>query len=83
MKAKNPSDNSTLIELAVELGLDKKRFASDLVAPETQAELAGEINRCGALGLNSFPSLALLEEGQVTRIRHDYNDAQVILDQLV
>jgi len=83
LQARNPSDNSTLVELAVELGLDKGRFTSDLVAPETQAELAGEINQCGALGLNGFPSLALLDEGQVTRIQHDYNDAQVILDRLI
>ncbi len=83
LQARNPSDDVTLVELAHTLGLDKDRFAKDLVAKNTQAELVAEIDQCRALGLNGFPSLALLEGDRVTRLRHDYNNAQLLLDQLV
>ena len=37
LKARNPSDRTTLIELAQDLGLDVEQFAHDLDHPNTQA----------------------------------------------
>ena len=58
-QARNPSEVSTLVELAEELGLDPVRFRRDLEAPDTHAELAAEIAQARSMGLSSFPSLAL------------------------
>jgi putative protein-disulfide isomerase len=58
-QARNPSELSTLVELAEELGLDAATFRRDLAAPDIHAELEAEIAQARALGLSSFPSLAL------------------------
>jgi putative protein-disulfide isomerase len=37
LEARNPSDDSTLIELAADIGLDCERFADDLASADAQA----------------------------------------------
>ncbi len=63
LRAMNPSDNSTLIELAGELRLDQDRFAADLQSPEVQQALEWEFDLRRKLGARSFPSL-VLERGE-------------------
>jgi len=82
LQAKNPSDDSVLVALADSLGLDLGQFERDLHSKKTQAKLTDELTHCRSMGLNSFPSLVLVEEGRLTRLRHDYNDVQVLLAQL-
>jgi putative protein-disulfide isomerase len=81
-QARNPSDNDTLIELSGEIGLDKKRFANDLVDPVTHAQLLDEINQARAIGIDSFPSLMLEQGGSYHRILTNYTDVEPILDQI-
>ena len=64
LEARNPSDNSTLIELADEIGLDGERFAADLVADSTHQSLLEEIREARMLGIDSFPSLAVMHDGR-------------------
>jgi len=82
LEARNPSDNSTLIELADEIGLDSERFAADLTAASTHAALLGEIGQSRALGIDSFPSLAVLADGKLRHIGLAYNDAGEMLRQI-
>ena len=82
LDARNPSDNSTLIELAGEIGLDAERFADDLVAESTDQQLRAEIGEARALGIDSFPSLAVLEDGRLRHIRLDYADADAMLREI-
>ena len=63
LRAQNPSDDATLIQIAVELGLDVGRFEALLNAPETQAALKNEISQAESMGVRSFPSL-VLQQGQ-------------------
>ena len=81
-QARNPSDNDTLIELSNEIGLDTKQFAMDLVDPGTHALLLDEINQARSIGIDSFPSLMLEQDGQYTRILSNYTDVEPILDQI-
>jgi len=81
-QARNPSDNDTLIELSGEIGLDTERFADDLVDPGTHALLLDEINQARSIGIDSFPSLMLEQDGQYTRILSSYTDVEPILDQI-
>lgn len=76
LRAMNPSRVKTLIALAGELGLDRLRFASEINAPETRHALLAEIGRARAMGISSFPSLALESEGRISRIPHDYQSAE-------
>jgi putative protein-disulfide isomerase len=59
LKARNPSDGSTLIQLARDLHLDADRFARDLDHPNTQAELERQITVTKAYGVKGFPTLML------------------------
>lgn len=78
-QARNPSDNTTLVELAGELELDSRRFLTGLVAPATQARLEREIARTRALGLSGFPSLALDTNGSRWSVPVNYTDPEPML----
>jgi putative protein-disulfide isomerase len=82
LQARNPSDNDTLIELAVEIGLNAERFASDLVDPRIQQILLDEINQARSIGIDSFPSLVVEQGGQYYRILSNYTNVDPILDQI-
>ncbi len=74
-QARNPSEDSTLIELADELGLDSQRFAASLNASATRTKLQDEIQRMRDLHVNSFPSLVLQTESGAYPIAVDYQSA--------
>jgi len=75
LEAKNPSDDSTLIELASSIGCDATLFSQALNSEATQQELSKQIHFARMLGAQGFPSLFLeLESGQRAPIPFDYND---------
>lgn len=75
LQARNPSDISTLTELAAEIGLNQDKFSKDLQSKETDEVLRQEIKQSRQLGLNSFPSLLLILPEQQIEIELDYLDA--------
>ena len=81
-EAKNPSDDQVLTELAAEIGLDAARFAEDLADDSTQQDLIAEISRSRAMGIDSFPSLAVADDDGVRHIGLDYNNPQAMLRQI-
>lgn len=81
-EARNPSDGSTLIELAVEMGLDQKIFSDDLATIQTQQTLLDEINLVRSLGVNGFPSLMMECNGRSELIHINYNQAEPMLRQI-
>jgi len=82
LEARNPSNNETLIELAADIGLDVERFAVDLVDRATQQKLLAEILTSRRLGIDSFPSLAVVSAGNLEHIGLNYTDADAMLDQI-
>jgi len=80
LQARNPSDYSTLIELSGELGLDKDRFARSIKSLETDEILRQEIKQSRRLGLNSFPSLLLVNGEKQLRINPEYINADAMLE---
>ena len=82
LQARNPSDNSTLIELAAEIGLDVERFAQNLISESTQQVLLAEIQSARSMGINSFPSLAVVNDGVLQHIELNYRDPQAMLSQI-
>ncbi len=79
LHAKNPSNEDVLIELAREIGLDVIQFEKDLNSETTQQLLMDEIKFTRSLGMNSFPSLALNNDGNMTPIPLDYIDPNIML----
>lgn len=82
LQARNPSDETTLIELTAEIGLQPAPFARDLRDPATHEELLGEIDFARSIGVASFPSLILSKDGHATPIAHDYRDAAKVLSRI-
>lgn len=80
LRAMNPSDNSTLIALAVELELDVQRFADDLVSIATEDELERNFLLRRNLGVRSFPSLVLVQGELLSPIDIDYESHLPMLE---
>jgi putative protein-disulfide isomerase len=81
--AKNPSEDSTLIALAKTLDIDIKQFTHDLNSESTQQQLLDDIALMQTLGVSSFPSLVLKIGTDLKPINIDYNDADLILAQII
>lgn len=79
-EARNPSDNSTLIELATDLNLLTDKFKKDLLSAETQERLIAEINMARELYAESFPNLVLKTGNEIHSIKLDYNNSEVMLN---
>ncbi|MGY6214237.1 DsbA family protein [Methylolobus aquaticus] len=82
LRAMNPSDRSTLIALAGELGLDVQCFEHDLDHPDTQTELEQQIAFGRERGVRGFPTLLLETSGEWQAIEIDPNQPDFILAQL-
>ena len=79
-QARNPSDDSTLIALAIELGLDEEQFKKDFYSIETQQTLMSEIEQARELRADSFPSLVLQFDSSCWHVPIDYNDVEPMLE---
>ena len=82
LEARNPSDNETLIELARDIELDVERFSADLTDEATHQKLLAEIQSTRALGLDSFPSLAVVNAGNLSHVGLNYTDMGAMLRQV-
>lgn len=82
LQARNPSDRSTLVDLAGEIGLDSVRFSADLDSESTRQQLLGEIATSRSLGLDSFPALVLETGGSRWPVAVAYNDPEAMLEQV-
>lgn len=59
LRAMNPSDDQTLLQLAEEIGLPATHFRAHFFDPATSHALQQEITQARSLGADSFPSLIL------------------------
>jgi putative protein-disulfide isomerase len=82
LEAKNPSDNSTLIELAADIGLDSERFSTSLVADSTEEKLSAEIQATREIGIDSFPSMVVLKADGLRHIGLNYTHPEVMLREI-
>ncbi|MCG6871466.1 MAG: DsbA family protein [Gammaproteobacteria bacterium] len=82
LEARNPADDETLIELAVELGLEGFRFAQDLNAADTRGALARDFALRDRLGASSFPSLVFENGDRRVPIDLDYTRSDKMLTRI-
>lgn len=81
-RALNPSDDSTLVQVATELGFDAEQFATDLQSAQTHEALLDELRFARSIGGDSFPSLIMQEGDQLRLIMLSYTDAAHMLQQI-
>jgi putative protein-disulfide isomerase len=82
LRAMNPSEPETLIELAAELGLDRCLFSRDLDSEKTETAFRYQLQLRAELYVRSFPSLVLEHDSRRTLITHDYHGCGVPLSQI-
>jgi len=74
LHAQNPSEQSTLIQLIENIGLDAKAFAQQLNSDDLKQQLNNEIKIAKAMPIQGFPSLVLAINDQYFPIRLDYKN---------
>ncbi len=72
LRAMNPSNDTTLTRLALELGLNVEQFTADLASPEIQAALERNLTLRNELNVYGFPSLILKIGEKLFSIPVDY-----------
>ena len=82
-RAMNPSDVSTLMQLAGELSLDVARFEADLQSGDTEARLQQEVALAREWQVPGFPSLVLEHQDRLHHLPVDYINPQKTLDQIL
>ncbi len=80
LNARNPSDNSTLIDLAKQLKLDVKQFEQDLESTETSQQLEKDILFSRQIGAQGFPSMILENNGLYQTMPLDYNNPEPVIE---
>ena len=81
-EARNPSDNSILIELAGELNLSISKFEQDLVSDDVDKEFINEMSFSRELYVESYPSIVLVIGDKSFTIKINYNDSHVMKEQI-
>ena len=81
-KALNPSDATTLITLAKQIGMDEKKFEEDLKSQKIEEDLQNELNFRRSLYVKTFPSLILKYKKELYPINIKYNDYESMLNQI-
>ncbi|HAA75078.1 TPA: DsbA family protein [Candidatus Latescibacteria bacterium] len=82
-EARNPSDLSTLTDMAREIDLDVDRFTADIASDDVEQELQDGFNVRRCLNANLFPSLiALTEDGQPKWLTKGYATTDQVMDRI-
>ncbi|TBR41937.1 DsbA family protein [Marinomonas agarivorans] len=75
LHAKNPSDLDTLTECAHKLGMKETGFLKAMEHVKATEQLELEVSQARQLGLNSFPSLAVIQGNRFIAIPLNYQDS--------
>ena len=82
LHAKNPSDEDTLVDCAISIGLEAKRFTELLGSAECNDVFINERALSRSLGISSFPSLLISRNDHRFSIPVDYLHASPVLDSI-
>lgn len=82
LQARNPSDLSTLIEIAKGIDLDVEAFAVEVSGAAVETMLQEELRFAREAPINGFPSLVLRTPSGMQAIELDYLDAAPMLHQI-
>jgi putative protein-disulfide isomerase len=74
LRAMNPSDVSTHLILAAEIGLDVDKFTADLASAKLDHEFKQQLQLSRSLPIQGFPSMVLQHQGEMHAITLDYRD---------
>jgi len=82
LKAMNPSDSSTLVHLAKQIGMDEVKFEKDLHSQKIEEDLHNELNFRRSLHVRGFPSLVLKYKKETYPINIKFGNHKDMLAQI-
>nr|WP_284694947.1 DsbA family protein [Photobacterium galatheae] len=82
LRAMNPSNAETHVQLAEELGFNPVQFSQDLTSEAVQTLLEQQLALTAALGVSGFPSLVLEVKGQRWPIAVAYQNELTTLNDM-
>lgn len=82
LNAQNPSDESTHLALAQQLGMNTAQYQNTLTSANTQAVLQQEIMQARQWGVQGFPSLLLMHDDLLLNVPISYANVQEQIHQL-
>ncbi|MDB2387245.1 DsbA family protein [Shewanella sp.] len=82
LEAKNPSDDSTLVQIAGSIGMDSDAFALALNSNQTKQRLVEEVTRTRRLPIQGFPSLVMGLNNELILINLDYKRPHITFEQI-
>jgi putative protein-disulfide isomerase len=83
LNALNPSNEDTLINIAKDIGLNEDLFKEDLKSSGVNDLLLDQIHTTKTMPINGFPSLVLVIENNLKRIKIDYLKSNYIINQII
>ena len=83
LRAMNPSEPETLVQLAGELGMDEGAFRTALISEDTEKEFRRRVYLARRLLVRSFPSLVLKTDKHTGPVTLDYQDHRVSLQEIL
>lgn len=83
LNAQNPSDISTLANLAEQIGLAKNTFITEIQSEKINSLLMNEINEVRSLPVQGFPSLVIENKGSYYAVPVNYQDWQSTYQQVM
>ena len=81
-EARNPSDETTLIELAGEIGLDQARFVDTVNSSPVKRRLQDDFRFRDRLGVQGFPALIAYKDEKYYGISMGYSEPEVVMERL-
>ena len=83
LQARNPSDDTVLIAISAEIGLDSSLFEQDFYSRQCKTLLTEELQLASALEAYSFPGLVLRRNESNTMISIDYTNSDSIVSEIL
>ncbi len=77
-RAMNPSDTSTLVQLAVELGMGEANFTAALVSEAVDNHFQQDLAHARSIGISGFPALVLEVNGAHEALALGYTESAKI-----
>ncbi len=82
LQAKNPSDLDCLRDCAEKIGMSGSNFLQSMAETKETGRLESEIRQARKMGLNSFPSLAVVTDNRIAHINIDYKEPDMMLAEI-
>lgn len=82
LRAMNPSDSSTLIQLAGELGISEGDFAEALAGEDVENQFKQDLSRARSMGISGFPALIVEIKGAYHALALGYTQCAKIEQRL-